>query len=234
MEKGGQAWRLCGKTYDSGFACRARIPDLPQSPCLRWLSASALMQQCSPSPMHTFLSLPSVASERILYTLSISGSTGPGRGESYPDYRDKQSQVKSFAALGGFSRSGADVSDNNSLPTRCEGAQLTFNAFSIIGQKPIAGRGFLLEDAGPGAPPVVILSYNLWEKRYGKRVSQLPVASVVAKFISAVATHFWTGVTLSSIQTNGQWSVLMSRDRTIVTVVPTDASADGIDTRSCG
>src|SRR5437763_13221839 len=91
-----------------------------------------------------------------------------GRGESYPDYRDFQSQVKSLAAMGAFLRSYVDVSDKNGLPTQYKGAHLTFNAFSIIGQKRIAGRGFLPEDARPGAPPVVILSYSLWENRYGK------------------------------------------------------------------
>ena len=47
------------------------------------------------------------------------------------------------------------------------------------------------------------------------RAARVPIAGRerVAKFIGAVASHFWTGVTLSWIQTNGQRSVLMSRDR---------------------
>jgi len=126
-------------------------------------------------------------SERILYISGINNSTGRGRGESYPDYRDFASQVKSFAAMGAFSRSDVDVSDKNGLPTQYKGAQLTFNAFSIIGQKPIVGRGFLPEDARPGAPPVVLLSYSLWENRYGKvssligrtiRVNEIPTVVI--------------------------------------------------------
>src|SRR5882724_434728 len=136
---------------------------------------------------YLFQSLPFVDSERILYVSSVNNSTGRGRGESYPDYRDFQSQVKSFATLGAFSRSDVDVSDKNGLPTQYKGAQLTFNALSIIGQKPIAGRGFLPEDARPGAPPVVILSYSLWDNRYGKdssvigqtiRVNEVPTVVI--------------------------------------------------------
>jgi hypothetical protein len=34
----------------------------------------------------------------------------------------------------------------------------------------------------------------------------------VATFIAAVSSHFWKGVTLSWVDTNGQAAVLMSRD----------------------
>jgi RNA polymerase sigma-70 factor (ECF subfamily) len=50
----------------------------------------------------------------------------------------------------------------------------------------------------------------------------------VAKFITAFASHFWTGVTLTCIETNGQSSVLISRDGAVVTVATIDASAEGI------
>ena len=134
---------------------------------------------------YLFQSLPFVDSGRILYISGINNSTGRGRGESYPDYRDFESQVKSFASLGAFSRSDVDVSDKNGLPIQYKGAQLTFNSFSIIGQKPIVGRGFLPEDARPGAPPVVILSYSLWENRYG-RVSSAIGRTIRVNEISTV------------------------------------------------
>src|SRR3954453_3691897 len=63
------------------------------------------------------------------------------------------------------------------------------------------------------------------------RAARNPVAGRerVAKFISAFASHFWTGVTLTWIQTNGQSAVLMSRDGAVVTIVTIAASAEGID-----
>jgi RNA polymerase sigma-70 factor (TIGR02957 family) len=62
------------------------------------------------------------------------------------------------------------------------------------------------------------------------RAARTPVAGRerVAKFITAFAAHFWTGVTLTWIQTNGQSSVLISRDGAVVTVATIDASAEGI------
>ena len=120
-----------------------------------------------------FRNLPFAGSDRILYVSSVNGSTDQGRGESYPDYRDFQNQVKSFAALGAFAQSDIDVSDKSGLPAQYKGARLTFNAFSVIGQKPLIGRDFLPEDARPGGARVAILSHSLWTSRYGKDFSIL-------------------------------------------------------------
>ena len=51
----------------------------------------------------------------------------------------------------------------------------------------------------------------------------------VAKFIAAFAWHFWTGVALQVVDTNGQASVLISRNGESVGFVAIDASAQGID-----
>jgi RNA polymerase sigma-70 factor (ECF subfamily) len=51
----------------------------------------------------------------------------------------------------------------------------------------------------------------------------------VAKFISAFASHFWTGMALAWVEANGQASVLMSRDGIPVALATIDASAEGID-----
>ncbi len=50
----------------------------------------------------------------------------------------------------------------------------------------------------------------------------------VAKFIAAFAWHFWTGVELTFVETNGQASVLISRNGDAVGLVLRDASAEGI------
>jgi RNA polymerase sigma-70 factor (ECF subfamily) len=51
----------------------------------------------------------------------------------------------------------------------------------------------------------------------------------VAKFIAAFASHFWTGMTLSWVQTNGQAAVLMSRHGIRVAFATIDLSKRGID-----
>jgi RNA polymerase sigma-70 factor (ECF subfamily) len=62
------------------------------------------------------------------------------------------------------------------------------------------------------------------------RAARVPVAGRerVAKFIAA-ASHFWKGVTLAWVETNGQAAVLVSRDGVPVALTTIDASAHGID-----
>ena len=51
----------------------------------------------------------------------------------------------------------------------------------------------------------------------------------VAKFIASFASHFWTGITLEWVETNGQTAVLISRDDRPVALGTIDASVQGID-----
>jgi RNA polymerase sigma-70 factor (ECF subfamily) len=51
----------------------------------------------------------------------------------------------------------------------------------------------------------------------------------VVKLVSAVAKHFWRGVTVSIVQANGQACGLVSRDGNAVALVAVGASEEGID-----
>ena len=63
------------------------------------------------------------------------------------------------------------------------------------------------------------------------RAARVPISgrTRVETFIAAAAAHFWTGVTLAWVETNGQASVLMSRDGAPVALTTIDASEDGIN-----
>jgi RNA polymerase sigma-70 factor (TIGR02957 family) len=63
------------------------------------------------------------------------------------------------------------------------------------------------------------------------RAARVPVCGRerVAKFISSLAAHFWTGVTLQWMEVNGQSSVLILRECAAVALATIDASERGID-----
>ena len=63
------------------------------------------------------------------------------------------------------------------------------------------------------------------------RASKFPVVGRqrVAKFIAAFHSHFWNGVNITESNTNGQASVLLSKDGTIFAVLTVVAGAEGID-----
>jgi predicted permease len=116
-----------------------------------------------------FKNLPFDDSDRILYVSNML-RTRPGtvRSVSYPDFIEFREQAKSFEGLAAFSNRSVDLSDGKGFPERYRSPLITANGFSVIGQKPVRGRDFIPDDEQPGAQPVVLLSYALWESRYGQ------------------------------------------------------------------
>src|SRR5262245_26464335 len=46
------------------------------------------------------------------------------------------------------------------------GGYVTANNFTFLGVPPVIGRGIVPDDAKPGAPPVFVMAYKMWAKRY--------------------------------------------------------------------
>ena len=51
-------------------------------------------------------------------------------------------------------------------PERLQGSAITWDLFPVLGVAPILGRHFNAEDDRPGAEPVVMLSHEVWQRRY--------------------------------------------------------------------
>ena len=54
-----------------------------------------------------------------------------------------------------------------SEPERVETGVVSWNYFDVFGVKPLFGRTFRLEDEQPGAPAVLMLSYEYWIRSFG-------------------------------------------------------------------
>jgi putative ABC transport system permease protein len=125
--------------------------------------------------------------DRIVLVGTTDASHHQGFGQSYPDFRDLRSQVKSLAGLAAYRYFPVNVSDKSGLPERYYCAQMSANGFSVIEQRPVLGRDFTAEDERPGAPLVAMLTYHVWQDRYGKdpaiigksvRVNEVPTAVI--------------------------------------------------------
>jgi predicted permease len=88
------------------------------------------------------------------------------------DFRDYQQRTTSFDALAAGSggqivgATGA-LSGNSGPAERVEVSTITANFLPLLGVDPIHGRHFTAEEEKPGGPKVVLLSYGLWQRRYG-------------------------------------------------------------------
>ena len=97
--------------------------------------------------------------------------TNPVRGwERMPvsqhDLVDYRAQARSFEGLAGYYTGTMNVSGTEK-PERFSGGFLSANLFDLIGVRPALGRTFRPGEDTPGAAPVAILSYDLWQSRYG-------------------------------------------------------------------
>ncbi len=103
---------------------------------------------------------------RVLYGTSKSGDA---ISLSYPVYREIAARTDAFSgvvaqravALALGARTGEP-------PQRIWGAVVSGGSFEVLGVRPLLGRFFRPEeDAGPGSPPVVVLSESLWSRHFG-------------------------------------------------------------------
>jgi putative ABC transport system permease protein len=86
---------------------------------------------------------------------------------SFPNYFDIRNRTRLLEDIG--------VYDNNQAAVRGEGsaeripsAVVSDGVFRVLGVEPLLGRAISLEDDTPGGPKVVLLSEELWQRRYGR------------------------------------------------------------------
>ena len=87
------------------------------------------------------------------------------REMSYPDYQDYQ-QNNVFDGIAAYTGGGAILSgtgDPESIPA----PRVSANFFSVLGVDPILGRTFQPGEDKPGTPKVTVLTYGLWQRRFG-------------------------------------------------------------------
>ncbi|MCA1628398.1 MAG: ABC transporter permease, partial [Acidobacteria bacterium] len=84
---------------------------------------------------------------------------------SFPNVTDYKNQSRSFASIAPFNRRHFNLAGENE-PERVQGLSASANLFATLGVSPAIGRDFSLEEDRPGAPPVVIISDNLWRYRF--------------------------------------------------------------------
>src|SRR5215831_8832182 len=122
--------------------------------------------------------LPYPEPDRLMMVSPTSKQVGP-RGSvnsaTGPDYVEWRNQCLSCAQMAAYSGTGPSNLTGGAEPDRVRVAQVTGNLFATLGAQPILGRTFLPEETGrplfgggpaPG-PTAVILSYGLWQRRFG-------------------------------------------------------------------
>ena len=139
--------------------------------------------------------------ERLVTLHGHTEKYGDQWGISYTNYLDLKHASRSLTHLAAWSYSGDTVSE----PGQAEyvnGRQISSELFSAFGVNLIGGREFRSEEDQPGGALAVIISYGLWQRRYGGR----PTA-VGEPLILGGKSHTVVGIAPAGFQLDGDADV---------------------------
>jgi len=137
--------------------------------------------------------LPFRHPERIVWITGVR----PVRSDapfSLPDFLDYRGQVRSLdslSALGNWSGNLTGQGDTEQL----NGVRVSANLFETLGVNAVRGRTLESEDDEPGSPRVVVMSYGLWQRRFGGDSSligkQLELSGVSYTLVGILPSSFF-------------------------------------------
>lgn len=157
--------------------------------------------------------------------LAILFETAPGFSRASPSFEDFQGwreNATAFHGLGAYSRLSRTVTGPEG-PEILAGTGVSHDLFRVLGVDPELGRGFGPEDDGPGAAPSVMISYRLWQERYGGSPAILgrtmtldgsphSVVGVMPEgFAFPEEARFWTPLRTSASPNPGSLSAVLGR-----------------------
>src|SRR6185437_850186 len=112
--------------------------------------------------------LPYPDGNRIVLLAVQSGDRGPSspNGALVDAWRARARSVAGFAAVRVDAILVQDTQEQDTIT-----ATITSNYLDLLGIHPALGRGFTAAEEEPGASPVAMITYGLWQRRFGGRAS---------------------------------------------------------------
>ena len=111
--------------------------------------------------------LPFHEADRLVALSRANPAEGSDRmGVTLHDFEAWREQQSAFESMGAF-YSGTVNIRGAERAERFDGAFLTAGTLEMLGIQPQLGRSFTPEDDRPGAPPVILLSNEMWQSHYG-------------------------------------------------------------------
>ncbi len=107
----------------------------------------------------------------VVFEIRNSTNVGGWKGraffspEEFRAFREQNHVFEDMIAHGVVGRLFYD--DGKSTRILPSGATVTTNTFDYLGVPPLLGRTISEEDGRPGAPPVFVMNYRLWQREFG-------------------------------------------------------------------
>jgi putative ABC transport system permease protein len=112
--------------------------------------------------------LPFPQPERLvqIYSTTQARPLGPGGAASPPDFVDWRTAAATFTEMAAIS-AGSIPWSGNGVAEQVPYAMVTGGFFNVLGTAVHIGRTLAYEDDAIGAPDVVVISHQLWTRRFG-------------------------------------------------------------------
>lgn len=111
--------------------------------------------------------LPHRDGERLMYLRqSMNGPGGENVAFSVPEIEDFRVASKTLGGIAEYSPVTLSLIGERDA-VRIDVGLVTGNYFSVMGLSPILGRAFTASDDGGGAAPIIMLTHEYWQKRFG-------------------------------------------------------------------
>jgi putative ABC transport system permease protein len=115
--------------------------------------------------------LPYYESDRLVF-LNEKSPVLDDMSISYPNFLDWRNHNQSFEIIGVYNRASYNLTGVGEAERIVTG-QVSADLFSVLRVNALHGRVFTNDEDKPGAAPVVVLSYPLWQRRFGGQTSIL-------------------------------------------------------------
>lgn len=169
--------------------------------------------------------LPYANADRVVYVWSNNLSRGIDQSPlSIADLNDYRTQSQTLEALAASYNSTLNLALAD-YPEQVTATQISANTLDILGVKPVIGRNFLPEEEVFGNHRVALLSYSLWQRRFGgdpNVVNQMVTMNSIPRQVVGVLpdsfkfpvreTEVWTPLALNPAQTESRgdrWVVVI-------------------------
>jgi putative ABC transport system permease protein len=113
--------------------------------------------------------LPYLKDSRLVFIESGARQSDPREyfGASPADFLDWQANSRTFEQIAAYAPSEGFKLTGVERPEIFASSRVSTNYFQAFGAKPLLGRAFLPEDGQASASRTVLLSYRLWQRRFG-------------------------------------------------------------------
>jgi predicted permease len=113
--------------------------------------------------------LPFPEPDRVLMLYAARPAHGVDeRNLAAAEVADLRARSRSFAAVAGMYGRTVNLAGAGEAE-RLDAQAVTHDLLPLVGVRPLLGRTFRAEDDRPGAAPVVVLSHDVWQRRFGGR-----------------------------------------------------------------